>query len=149
VEASLACFRQAGDRWGQAATLPMRAQLRRYDDLDGALADLHLRSGDTDQAMTMIDSARERALHAASPEMLVLVNAREADLRTRLGDLSRAQELLDDAERGLHGDTAFPADHARTLVGNARTALCLALGDLPVADKASGQQHESAVLLGG
>lgn len=206
VEASLACFRQAGDRWGQAATLPMRAQLRRYDDLDGALADLreaqtlsdefgslslgdqlysdlrwidlHLRRGDTDQAMTMIDSARERALHASSPEMLVLVNAREADLRIRLGDLSRAQELLEDAEQGLRGDTAFPAAHARTLVGNARTALCLALGDLPGADKAlrvahaaalatrelptlslvtvnaaalaqaSGRQHESAVLLG-
>ncbi|MEV5753853.1 hypothetical protein AB0L00_39070 [Actinoallomurus sp. NPDC052308] len=41
VEAALACFRQVGDRWGQATALPMRAQLRQYDDdLDGALADL-------------------------------------------------------------------------------------------------------------
>ncbi|MGW0201075.1 AfsR/SARP family transcriptional regulator [Nonomuraea sp. NPDC003201] len=206
VNAALACFRQAGDRWGQAATLPMRAQLRRYDDLDGALADLreartlagefgslslgdqlysdlrwidvHLRRGDTDRAMAMIDSARERALHASSAEMLVLVDAREAGLRVRLGDLDRAGDLLDDAERGLLGGTAFPAHHARTLVGCARAALCLARGDLPGAEKAlreayaaalttrelpilsqltvntaalagtRGRQHESAVLLG-
>ncbi|MEV4014516.1 BTAD domain-containing putative transcriptional regulator [Nonomuraea angiospora] len=206
VKAALAGFRQAGDRWGQAATLPMRARLRRYDDLDGALADLreartlagefgslslgdqiysdlrwidvHLRRGDTGRAMAMIDSARERALHASSAELLVLVDAREADFRVRLGDLDRAGDLLDDAERSLLGDTAFPADHARTLVGSARAALCLAQGDLPGADKAlrqayaaalatrelpilslvtvntaalaetRGRQHESAVLLG-
>ncbi|MGP3917230.1 AfsR/SARP family transcriptional regulator [Nonomuraea sp. 10N515B] len=206
VEAALACFRQVGDRWGEAATLPRRARLRRYDDLDGALADLlearalagefgslslgdqlysdlrwidvHMRRGDTDRAMAMIDSARERALHASSAELLVLVDAREADIRVRLGDLGRAADLLDDAERGLSGDTAFPADHARTLVGSARAALCLALGDLPGTDKAlreayaaalatrelpilslvtvnaaalaetRGRQHESAVLLG-
>jgi predicted ATPase/DNA-binding SARP family transcriptional activator len=206
VATALACFRQVGDRWGQAATLPMRAQLRRYDDLDGALADLreartlaaefgslslgdqlysdlrwidvHVRRGDTDRAMAMIDSARERALHASSAELLVLVDAREADLRVRLGDLDRAGDLLDDAERGLLGDTAFPADHARTQVGSTRAARCLALGDLPGADKAlreaytaalatrelpilslvtvtvaalaetRGWQHESAVLLG-
>jgi hypothetical protein len=184
----------------------MRAQLRRYDDLDGALADLreartlagefgslslgdqlysdlrwidmHVRRGDTDQAMAMIDSARERALHASSAELLVLVDAREADLRVRLGDLDRAGDLLDDAERGLLRDTAFPADHARTQVGSTRAARCVALGDLPGADKAlreayaaalatrelpilslvtvtvaalaetRGWQHESAVLLG-
>ncbi|WP_432829802.1 AfsR/SARP family transcriptional regulator [Dactylosporangium sp. CA-092794] len=206
VEASLARFRQAGDRWGQAATLPMRAQLRRYDDLDGALADLrearalagefgalslgdqlysdlrwidvYLRRGDTERAAAMIDSARERALHASAADMLVLIDAREAGFRVRAGDLDRAAGLLDDAERGLLGDTAFPADQARTLVGSARAALCLALGDLPGADKAlreaysaalatrelpilslvtvhaaalaerRGRQHESAVLLG-
>ena len=206
VESSLARFRQAGDCWGQAATLSMRAQLRRYDDLDGALADLHeartlsaefgalsigdqlysdlrwielhLRRGDTVRAIAMIGSARERALHASSAAMLVLVDAREADLRVRLGDLDRASDLLDNAARGLLGGTAFPADHARTLVGSARAALCLALGDLPGADKAlreayaaalatrelpflspvtvnaaalaatRGRQHESAVLLG-
>lgn len=173
VEASLACFRQVGDRWGQAATLPMRAQLRRYDDLDGALADLreartlaaefgslslgdqfysdlrwldvHLRRGDTDLATAIIDAARERALHASSTEMLVLVDAREADFRVRLGDLSHARKLLDDAERGLRGDTAFPADHARTLVAGARAALCLALGDLPGADKALREAYTAAL----
>jgi predicted ATPase/DNA-binding SARP family transcriptional activator len=206
VDAALACFRQVGDRWGQAATLPMRARLRRYDDLDGALADLreaqmlagefgslslgdqlysdlrwidvHMRRGDTDRAMAMIDAARERALHASSAEMQVLVDAREADVRVQLGDLDRAGDLLDDAERSLLGDTGFPTDHARTLVGTARAALCLALGDRPGADKAlleayaaalatrelpilslvtvnaaalaetRGRQHESAVLLG-
>jgi hypothetical protein len=63
--------------------------------------------------------------------MLVLVDAREADFRVRLRDLDRAGDPLDDAERGLLGDTAFPADRAWTLVGNARAALCLALGDRP------------------
>ncbi|MET9251453.1 BTAD domain-containing putative transcriptional regulator [Nonomuraea sp. NPDC003709] len=173
VKAALARFRQAGDRWGQGATLAMRAQLRRYDDLDGALADLreartlagefgslslgdqlysdlrwidvHLRRGDTDRAMAVIDSARERALHASSAEMLVLVDAREAGLRVRLGDLDRAGDLLDDAERGLLGDTAFPAGHARTLVGCARAALCLALGDLPGADKALREAYAAAL----
>lgn len=207
VEAALACFRQAGDRWGQATALPMRAQLRQYDDdLDGALADLrearslagefgslnlsdevfldlrwidlHLRRGDTDLTIAMIDSARERALRAYSPEMLALVDAWEAVFWVRLGDLDRARELLDDAERGLHGDTAFPGHHARTLVGSVRTSLCLELGDLAGAEtmlekayaaaletrdlpilslvsvnaaalaEAHGRHHESAVLLG-
>lgn len=206
VTASLARFRQAGDRWGRAATLPMSAHLRRYDDLDGALADLreartlagefgslslgdqlysdlrwidvHLRLGDTDRAMAVIDSARERALHASSADMLVLVDVCEADFRVRLGDLDRAGDLIDAAERCLLDETAFPTDHVRTLVGGARAALCLALGDLPGVDKAlreaytaalatrdlpilslvtvqaaalaetRGRQHESAVLLG-
>ncbi|MET1072452.1 MAG: BTAD domain-containing putative transcriptional regulator [Umezawaea sp.] len=173
VEGALTCFRRVGDRWGQAATLPMRAQLRRYDDLDGALADLrdartladefgslslgdqlysdlrwidlHVRRGDTDRAMAMLDSARARALHASSAEMLVMVDAREADLRVRLGDLDRAGDLLDDAERGLRGDTAFPAHHVRTLVSSARAALCLARGDLAGADKAQREAYAAAL----
>ncbi|MFF0579215.1 BTAD domain-containing putative transcriptional regulator [Streptosporangium saharense] len=166
AEAALTRFEQAGDRWGRAATLPVRARLRRYDDLDGALSDLreartlagefgalslgdrfygdlrwidvHLRRGETEQAMAMIDSARERALHASSAEMLVLVNAREADFRVRLGDLDRAADLLADA--------VFPTDHARALVGNARAALCLALGDLPGADRALREAYTAALV---
>jgi predicted ATPase/DNA-binding SARP family transcriptional activator len=171
VEAALACFRQAGDRWGQASVLPMRAQLRQYDDdLDGALADLrearslagefgslslgdevfgdlrwidlYLRRGDTDLAIAMIDSARERA---DSPEMLALVDAWEAAFRVRLGDLDRARELLDDAERGLHGDTTFPGDHVRTLVGSVRASLCLETGDLAGAEKALEGAYAAAL----
>ncbi|MFI7153848.1 AfsR/SARP family transcriptional regulator [Nonomuraea sp. NPDC050022] len=207
VEAALACFRQAGDRWGQATVLPMRAQQRQYDDdLDGALADLreaqslagefgslslsdevflhlrwidlHLRRGDTDSTIAMVGSARELALRAASPELSALVDAWEAAFRVRLGDLDRARELLDEAERALHGDTRFPGDHARALAGSVRAALCLELGDLAGAEKmlakayaaaldardlpilslgavnaaalaqAHGRHHESAVLLG-
>ncbi|MFC4588830.1 AfsR/SARP family transcriptional regulator [Sphaerisporangium corydalis] len=176
VEAALARFRQAGDRWGQAALLPMRAQLRRYEDLDGALADLgeartlagefgplnlgdqlysdlrwidvHMRRGDTGRALAMIDAARERALHACSAEMLVLIDTREAGFRVRLGDLDRAGDLLDDAERGLLGGTVFPADHARTLVGSARAELCLALGDLPGADEALRGAYAAALATG-
>ncbi|HWO66872.1 MAG TPA: BTAD domain-containing putative transcriptional regulator, partial [Umezawaea sp.] len=170
VEASLARFRRAGDHWGLAATLPIRARLRRYDDLDGALADLrearsladefgplslgdqlygdlrwidlHLRRGDADVALAMIDSARERALHASSAEMLVLVDAREADLRVRLGDLDRAGHLLDEAERG---PTAFSSAHTRALVENARAALRVARGDLAGADKALREAHAAAL----
>ncbi|MEV6159848.1 BTAD domain-containing putative transcriptional regulator [Nonomuraea sp. NPDC052129] len=207
VEAALACFRQAGDRWGQATVLPMRAQQRQYDDdLDGALADLreaqslagefgslslsdevflhlrwidlHMRRGDTDSTIAMVGSARELALRAASPELSALVDAWEAAFRVRLGDLDRARDLLDDAERALHGDTTFPGDHARALAGSVRAALCLELGDLAGAEKmlakayaaaldardlpilslgavnaaalaqAHGRHHESAVLLG-
>nr|GID88979.1 hypothetical protein Ade03nite_79030 [Actinoplanes derwentensis] len=172
VDAALARFRHAGDRWGQAAVLPMRARLRRYDDLDGALADLdearllasgfgvlslsdqlysdlrwidiHVRRGDTEQAIVMIDAARARALQASSVEMLVLVDAWEAGLRTRLGELDRAAVLLGDAERRLVRDAAFsPA--TRALAGSARTVLCLAQGDLPGADKALRAAYESAL----
>jgi hypothetical protein len=173
VEAALDRFRRVGDRWGQAAALPMRARLRRHDDLDGALADLrdartladefgslslgdrlysdlrwidlHVRRGDTDRALAMLDAARERALRASAPEMLVLVDAREAGLRVRLGDLDGAGALLDAAERGLRGDTAFPADHARTSVGSARTTLRLARGDLPGAEEASRAAYAAAL----
>ncbi|QUQ68778.1 BTAD domain-containing putative transcriptional regulator [Kutzneria sp. CA-103260] len=206
VAAALTCFRESGDHWGQAAALPMRAQLRQYDgDLDGAVADLreaqslaaefgslnagdrvfsqlrwidlHLLRGETDQAIAMIESAREREL-PASGEMQLLFDAREAGFRLRLGDLGRARELLDATERTLRGYTAFPSDHVATLVGAARCQLCLELGDPAGAEKALasayaagvrawdmpilslvavgaagvadayGQHHESAVLLG-
>ncbi|MEU8612814.1 BTAD domain-containing putative transcriptional regulator, partial [Actinoplanes sp. NPDC048791] len=119
ISAALAGFRQAGDRWGQATVLPVRAQLRQYDDdLDGALADLrearslagefgslslgdevfldlrwidlHLRRGDTGPALATIGSARERAVRAQASELLFLVDAWEADFRLRLGDPDRA-----------------------------------------------------------
>ncbi|MFC0064285.1 BTAD domain-containing putative transcriptional regulator [Umezawaea endophytica] len=169
VDASLASFRQVGDRWGQSATLPMRARLRRYDDLDGALADLRearaladefgaqslgdqlygdlrwidvlLRRGDTDEAMTMIDAARARARRASLTEMLALVDAQEAAFRVRLGDLDRARALLDHP----HVDTTALSDHARTQVGTARAALRLALGDLPGADEALRAAHTAAL----
>ncbi|MBB5782197.1 BTAD domain-containing putative transcriptional regulator [Nonomuraea jabiensis] len=174
VEAALARFRQAGDRWGQAGALPMRAQLREYDDdLDGALADLHeartlaaefgtlslrdevyrdlrwidlhVRRGDTDLAIAMIGSTRERARRAASDEMLILVDAREASFWVRHGDLDRARQLLDDAERGLRGDTTFPGDHVRTLIGNVRAALRLELGDLAGAEKMLARAYAAAL----
>ena len=152
----------------------MRAQLRQYDDeLDGALADLreaqslagefgslslsdevflhlrwidlHLRRGDTDATIAMIGSARERALRAASPELSALVDAWEAAFRVRLGDLDRARELLDDAERALHGDTTFPGQHARALAGSVRASLCLELGDLAGAEKMLAKAYAAAL----
>ncbi|SCG72209.1 BTAD domain-containing putative transcriptional regulator [Micromonospora humi] len=207
VAAALDRFRRVGDRWGRVAALPMRAQIRQYDgDLDGALADLrearsladefgssspgdqvyrdlrwadlHLRRGETDLATAMIDSARERARRAAGAEMVVLVAVREAGLWLRLGDPSRAGELLDNAERGQPTDIAFPHHHVRAVAGATRAALRLELGDpagarqaleqayaaalssrdLPVLSlvavetaalaAANGRHHEAAVLLG-
>ncbi|MEU4241786.1 BTAD domain-containing putative transcriptional regulator [Actinoplanes sp. NPDC026619] len=164
VEAALAGFGQAGDGWGRAAILPMRAQLRRYDDLEGALADLReareladrfgslslgdqlyrdlrwidlfLRRGDTGRALALIDSARERARHVSSAEMRVLVDVHEAGIRVRLGDLDRAADLLGFA-------SATP--HAQALAAGVRTALCLARGDLPGADKALREAHAAAL----
>ncbi|MEV5719341.1 BTAD domain-containing putative transcriptional regulator [Amycolatopsis mediterranei] len=173
VAAALAGFRRAGDRWGQAATLPMRAQLRRYDDLDGALADLreaqalaaefgslslgdrlytdlrwidlHIRRAETDRALAVIGSTRERLLRASSAETPVLIDGWEAGLRVRLGDLAGAGALLDDAERRLLDDTGFPSDHARALIAGARSALCLARGDQDGANTA-GQAAYAAAL---
>ena len=174
VEAALACFRQVGDRWGQANALPMRAQLRQYDDdLDGALADLrearslaaefgslsladevfadlrwidlHMRRGDTDLVIAMIDSARERALRTEFPAMRFLVDAWEAVFRVRLGDLDRARDLLDEAEWGLHDDIPFPGDHARTLACGARAALCLETGDPAGAERELAKAYATAL----
>ncbi|GLY86931.1 BTAD domain-containing putative transcriptional regulator [Actinoallomurus iriomotensis] len=174
VEAALACFRQVGDRWGQATALPMRAQLRQYDgDLDGALADLRearslagefgpvslddevfsdlrwidlqLRRGDTDRAIAVIESARERALRASAPQMPALVDAWEAAFWLRLGDLDRARDLLDDAERRLGGDITFPGAHARTLADGVRASLCLETGDLTGAEKALEKAYAAAL----
>ncbi|MGW5743169.1 BTAD domain-containing putative transcriptional regulator [Amycolatopsis sp. NPDC003861] len=173
VEAALAGFRRAGDRWGQAATLPMRAQLRRYDDLDGALADLrearalagefgvpslgdqlyndlrwfdlHVRRGETGRALDVIGAARERVRRTSSADLPVLVDGWEAGLRVQLGEPAEAGALLDDAERRLLGDTGFPSDHARTLIAGARSALCLAQGDLAGAAEAGRAAYAAAL----
>ncbi|GAA2558211.1 BTAD domain-containing putative transcriptional regulator [Winogradskya consettensis] len=164
VDAALARFGQAGDRWGQATVLPLRAQLRQYDDdLDGALADLsaarslagefgtpslndevfrdlrwidlHLRRGDHAPAVALLDAVRDRVRSAGSADMQALIAARAAGIRLRLGDLARARELLDDAERGLHDDT-FLSGHVQALAGSVRVLLCQALGDPDGAEKA-------------
>ncbi|MFI6921057.1 hypothetical protein ACIBIZ_13980 [Nonomuraea spiralis] len=115
MEAALARFRQVGDRWGRAAVLPMRARLRRYDDLDGALADL-----------------REARTSAGEFGSLSLGDQLYGDLR-----------WIDVHVR--RGDTAFPADHARTLVAGARAALRLALGDPSGAEEALREAYAAAL----
>ncbi|GAA2502820.1 BTAD domain-containing putative transcriptional regulator [Winogradskya humida] len=172
VDAALARFRQAGDRWGQATVLPLRAQLRQYDDdLDGALADLsaarslaggfgtpslndevfrdlrwidlYLRRGDHAAAIALLDAVRERVHSAGSVDMQALLDARAAGVRLRLGDLGQARKLLDDAERGLHDDTFF-SGHVRALAGSVRVLLCQALGDPDGAEKALAAAYTAA-----
>ncbi|GAA4553399.1 ATP-binding protein [Amycolatopsis samaneae] len=130
VTAALDHFALAGDRWGLAKALPLRALLRQYDgELDVARADLdesrrlahelgalslsdeifidlcwinlHVRLGETARAAEIIAVARERALRSASPELAILLDGQEADLLVRTGDLARARELVEAAEAGL------------------------------------------------
>ncbi|MCO8270487.1 AfsR/SARP family transcriptional regulator [Actinoplanes sp. TRM 88003] len=174
VAAALKCFGNVGDRWGQATALPMRALLRQYDgDPEGALADLdqartlarqfgslnlndelfidlrwidlHMRQGNEDQAIAMLISLRERALNAAAPEMIVLLNALEAGMWVRLGDLSRARELIDLAEAEMAADPLFAGDHGRAIAGSVRAALALELGDLAGAQRALTGAYTAAV----
>ncbi|GAB7044592.1 MULTISPECIES: AfsR/SARP family transcriptional regulator [Catenuloplanes] len=173
VEAALDHFGRAGDEWARAAVLPMRAAFRRYDDLDGARADLtearsligrfgapglgdqlygdlrwvdlHLRRGDTGRAAALLDTARARAVRASSARMLTLVDVHEAALRVRLGELDRARDLLDAADRGLRES---PADHARALAGGVRAALLLARDDVAGADAVLAAAHAAAVATG-
>ncbi|MEV0699792.1 AAA family ATPase [Saccharopolyspora sp. NPDC050389] len=174
VTAALDCFAEAGDRWGLATALPLRALLRQYDgDLDGALADLneakrlarefgslslsdeifidlrwidlHVRLDETARATQMIAATRERALRSASPEMAILLDAREADLQVRIGDLDRARELIEAAEAGLSEQLPFGGDQGQALIGAVRGSLCLELGDAPGAEEALGRAYAAAV----
>ncbi|QUF05201.1 AfsR/SARP family transcriptional regulator [Actinosynnema pretiosum subsp. pretiosum] len=144
AEVSLDRFRAAGDGWGVAGVLPVRARARRYDDLDGTWADLrearalegefgalspgdrvradlrwvdlHERRGDSGAALEVLAAARARG------EQVAVVDAREAALRVRLGDLGRAGELLAGVG-GAVGDLA-------------RAAYRVASGDLAGAERA-------------
>ncbi|MFF2807002.1 BTAD domain-containing putative transcriptional regulator [Streptomyces sp. NPDC058000] len=172
--AALERFDQAGDRWGLAKVLPLRALLRQYDgDLDGALADLneakrlartfgslslndetfidlrrinvHERLDETTRAKKTIAAARKRALRSASPELTILLDTQEAGLQVRIGDLDRARELIESAEAGLSEQRPPGGDHGQALVATARGALCLELGDGPGAEEALSRAYAAAV----
>ncbi|MFC0549162.1 BTAD domain-containing putative transcriptional regulator [Kutzneria chonburiensis] len=174
VTHALECFGTAGDRWGLASALPLRAQLRQYDgDLDGALADLleakrlarefgslslsdeifvdfrlidlHLRLGDTAVAAVLIAATRSRVQRAPSPENVLLLDTREAGFQVRLGDLARASQLVESAEAALSTPNVFDRDHGQALVNTVRAALCLALGDGPGASSALARAYAGAV----
>jgi predicted ATPase/DNA-binding SARP family transcriptional activator len=174
VTAALDSFGRVGDHWGLATALPMRALLRQYDgDLDGALADLrqaraearqfgslslsdevfidlrwidlHLRRGDFVEATKMIGSTRERALRSNSAEIIILVNALEAGLWVRLGELDRAEELLDAAEEGMANHFPFGGDHGEALVGSVRASLAILRGDPAAAEEPLARAYAAAV----
>ncbi|MCA6091883.1 AfsR/SARP family transcriptional regulator [Streptomyces sp. SCA3-4] len=174
VSAALECFARAGDRWGLAKALPLQALVRQYDgDLDGALADLneakrlarefgplslsdeifvdlrltdlHVRLDEPARAAGTIAAARERVLRSASPETAILLDAREAALRVRTGDLARARELVESVEAQLTEQVRFGGDQGQALVGAVRGALCLELGDGPGAEEALGRAYAAAV----
>jgi predicted ATPase/DNA-binding SARP family transcriptional activator len=173
VAAALGHFGRAGDRWGLATALPLRALLRQYDgDLGGARADLDEakrlarefgslslsdeifidlrmiellgRLGETGRTFELIEATRRRALRSASPEMAILLDALEAGLWVRAGDLDRARDLIEPAEARLPSG----GDHGQALVSGVRGLLCLELGDGPGAAKALGRAYVGAVASG-
>jgi hypothetical protein len=107
--------------------------------VDGDLrwADLYLRRDEIDLGAAMLASARERALRASSERMLARVDARAADFWVRLGELDQARELLDEAERNLHGDGTLSSDHL--------TLLCLQLGDQTGAQAMLAEAYAAAL----
>ncbi|WP_460443761.1 BTAD domain-containing putative transcriptional regulator [Amycolatopsis cihanbeyliensis] len=174
VAAALDLFAGTGDRWGLAAVLPLRAQVRQYDgDLDGALADLsearalarefgslsrgdeifidlrrselYVRLGETARAAEMIAATRERALRSISPETAILLDALEAGLWVRIGDPDRARELAESAETGLSAQPLFGGGHEQALIGVVRGVLCLEAGDGPGAEQALNRAYAAAV----
>ena len=174
VAAALDAFGRVGDRWGLAATLPMRALLRQYDgDLDGALADLsearaqaadfgslsladevfldvrwidlQARRGETDRARVLLDALHERVTRAASAELAVVVAALEAGLWLRLGDTERAAARLDAAEGEAGVGVPAGGRHGRALAGAVRARLCLRRGDAEGAGAALGRAYAAAV----
>ena len=174
VTAALECFGRAGDRWGLATALPMRALLRQYDgDLDGTVADLrqaralarefgslslsdeifidmrwvdlHMRRDDFDRASATIALARERALRSASPEMIILVDALEASLWVWIGDLERAQELIERAEAAMIDTFRSGGDHGQAMIGAVTASLCVKRGDAAGAEAALARAYAAAV----
>ncbi|MCZ0974676.1 hypothetical protein O1L55_32235 [Streptomyces albulus] len=71
----------------------------------------------------LVAAARERARRSASPELAIVLDAREAGLCVRTGDLERARELVESAEAGLSEQLPVVGLHGRALVatGTGRT----------------------------
>ncbi|MGJ6968579.1 BTAD domain-containing putative transcriptional regulator [Streptosporangium sp. G11] len=174
VAAALDAFGRAGDRWGLAGALPMRALLRQYDgDLDGALADLrearvqagefgslsladeifldvrwidlHLRRGEDVRARAMLDAVRERAERSASPELVVIVTALEARTWLRLGDPERAQARIEAVEAEMAGESPAGGGHGQVIVGSVRASLCLRRDDAEGAWAALARAYGAAL----
>ncbi len=174
VAAALDAFGRAGDRWGLATALPMRALLRQYDgDLDGALADLrearalarefgslsladeifldvrwidlHLRRGEDDRARALLDAVRERAERSTSPELVVIVTALEAGTWLRLGDPDRALARVEAAEAGMAGESPAGGEHGQAIAGSVRASLCLRQGDTQGAEVALARAYGAAL----
>ncbi|SDW75861.1 Predicted ATPase [Amycolatopsis xylanica] len=172
--AALDHFARAGDRWGQATALPLRAMLRQSGgDLDGAFADLtetsrlarefwslsrtdelfidlrwidlYVRLGEPARAADLITATRDRAQHPASPEITMLLDVREASLRLHTGDLTGARKLIDSAEAGLGTRLPFDDDHGRALVESLRATLHIGLGDAEGASRAVKRAYAAAV----
>lgn len=166
-------FGRAGDRWGLATALPLRALLRQYDgDLDGAFADLteakrlarefgslsladeifidlrwielHVRVGDTGRAAELIAATRDRARRSSSPELAILHDALEAGLWVRLGAPDRARELVVSAEARL-AELPPGGGHEQALLASARAAVSIAEADATGAGKALEQAYAAAL----
>jgi predicted ATPase/DNA-binding SARP family transcriptional activator len=176
TEEALAGFRAVGDRWGQAAALPMRALIRQYGgDLDGGLADLdtaralsaefgsldvndeiflnlrrcdlYQRRGEPELAATALADARALT-RRSPPEIGLLVDAFEAGLLIRQGELDRAEQLLRSAEARLvphGGSSALTGDHGFAIVGALKAVLAIARGEPAAAAAALAVAYPAAL----
>jgi hypothetical protein len=106
-----------------------------------------MRRGDTDQAFAVLTGAREKALRSGSPEMIILVDALEATVRIRTGDLDLGRALIERAEAGMAERFQSPiaGDHGRALISAARAWLCLESGDGPGAEVALARAYAAAL----
>jgi hypothetical protein len=127
-----------------ATALPLRSLLRPYDgELHAALDDLReaerlagafgvlslsdevfialrrfdllVRLGRTAQATELITATRDRALRSVSPELAVLLDARESRPHVQTGDLERAGRLIEAAQTGLRAWGPQAGEHGRAL----------------------------------
>ncbi|MEV7074350.1 BTAD domain-containing putative transcriptional regulator [Streptomyces sp. NPDC093990] len=173
VAAALHRFTQTGDQWAVAMALPMRSLLRQYDgELDAALADLKeaqrlaeqfgalslsdeiflaLRQSDllirlerTAEATDLITATRRRALRSTSPEMAVLLDARESRLHMQTGDLDRAGRLIDAAEARLREPDPHGGEHGQALIATVRAEFCLRKADGQAAAHALRKAYAAA-----
>ncbi len=173
VAAALHRFTQAGDHWAVAMALPLRSLLRQYDgELGAALADLKeaerlaeqfgalslgdeiflaLRQSDllirlerTTEATDLITATRRRALRSTSPEMAVLLDARESRLHMQTGDLDCAGRLIDAAEARLREPDPHGGEHGQALIATVRGEFCLRNADGQAAAHALHQAYAAA-----
>ncbi|MDH6546380.1 BTAD domain-containing putative transcriptional regulator [Streptomyces sp. SAI-041] len=174
VAAALGCFTQAGDHWAVAMALPLRSLLHQYDgELSEALADLQeaqrlaeqfgaLSLGDeiflalrqfdllirlqrTAEATDLLAATRRHALRSTSPEMAVLLDARESSLHLQLGDLDRAGRLIDAAEARMREPASHGGEHGHALIATVRGEFCLRNADAPAAAHALHTAYAAAM----
>src|SRR4029453_6103485 len=102
--------------------------------------------GEVERGSAGVEAAREKALRSSSPELALLIDALEAGMRARIGDLDRALELVARAEQGMGERFGFGADdHGRALTNSVKAWVCVERGDGPGAQAALIRAYAAAL----